>query len=127
MDLIDKEDVPRSEIGEQRRQIPLLLNRRPGSDANIDPHLVCDNPRKRGLPEPRRAVEQHMVERVSALFRRLDKNPQVFLHLVLADILRHRLRAERIFYVVVLLGHPRGKHSIFLKIQLCFTCPTSVV
>ena len=42
--------------------------------AQVHAHLARDDVRERGLAEPRRAEEQHVVERLLALARRLDED-----------------------------------------------------
>ena len=62
MNFVDKEDVPLVEICQQRRKVPRLFNGWPGSDADIDAHLLRNNTGQRCFSKSRRAVEQHMVQ-----------------------------------------------------------------
>lgn len=52
MDLIHKEDVVLAEVGQQRGQIPGFSMAGPGGDADIDPHLLRDDPASVVLPRP---------------------------------------------------------------------------
>ena len=87
MDLVHKEDVILVEVGEQRRQVPRLLNGGAGGDADVDPHLVGYDAREGGLAQARGAVEQDMVQGLTAHFGRLDEHLQVGLGLLLPDVL----------------------------------------
>src|SRR5262249_52296329 len=51
--------------------------------------------RQRGLAESRGAYEQHVVERLAALARRLDEHGEILARLRLADELRQHLRTQR--------------------------------
>ena len=64
MDLVHKENVVFAEIRQQGRQIAGLFDGRAGGDADVDSHLGGDDARQRGLAQARRAVEQHMVQRL---------------------------------------------------------------
>ncbi len=74
MDLIDEEHITFAEIRQQRGQVAGLFDRRAGCDAEVYPHLIGDDARKRCFAEARRAIEQHMVERFPAPTRRLYIN-----------------------------------------------------
>ena len=85
VDLVDEQHVALFEIGEQRREIAGLGDHRPRGGAEIDAELARDDLRQRGLAEPRRADEQHMVERLVARARRLDEHREIGARLLLAD------------------------------------------
>ena len=70
MDLVDEEDVPLLEAGEDRGHVALALERGPGDRANADAELLANDRRERRLPETRRAGEQDVVERLAASLRR---------------------------------------------------------
>ena len=86
MDLIHEQDVVLRQIGEQGGQIAGLFNGRTGGDADVDPHLVGDDVGQGGLAQTRRAVEQHVVQGLIAHLGGLDKDLQVALGLLLADV-----------------------------------------
>ena len=73
---------------------PLLLERRARGRAKRRAHFVGDHVGQRRLAEPRRPVEQHVVERLAARARRLDGDLEVVLDLVLADELAQPLRTQ---------------------------------
>jgi hypothetical protein len=77
VDFVHEEDIHIVQIGQQRRQIPRFFNGGAGSDAYIDAHLVGDHPGQRRFAQTRRAVEQDVIQRLAALFGRLDPNGQV--------------------------------------------------
>ena len=94
----EEEDSPMNRIGTDGglaetlesflcRQIAGLFNSRPGSNADVYAHLSGDDTRQGGLAQTRRAVKQHMVQRLRAAAGSLNKNREVFLGLALSDIL----------------------------------------
>ena len=76
--------------------------------------------RERRLAEARRAVQQHVVERLAALFRRRDKDGEVSLCLFLTNVFLKRFRAQRALLRVLAqesLGHDRLFINIGSKIN----------
>ena len=73
MDLVDEEHVARLERGEDRGDV-LALEPGAGDLPDADAELVADDLRKRGLAEARRPREQHVVERLTAGARRLERD-----------------------------------------------------
>ena len=69
VDLVDEQDVAILEVGEQRGEVARLGDHRAGGGAEADAHLARQDPGQRRLAEPRRAVEQDVVERFAAAFR----------------------------------------------------------
>jgi hypothetical protein len=53
--------------------------------AEAHAQFLGDDLGERGLAEPRRPVQQHVVERFAARLRRLDEHPQILADLFLAD------------------------------------------
>ena len=76
VDLVDEQDVAAAERGEDARQVALALERRARGHAHLGPQLVREQVRQRGLAEPGRPGEQHVVERLAALARRLRRRPR---------------------------------------------------
>ena len=64
-------------------------------------HFICNDSGERSLSESRRAVEKHMVEAVSALFRCVDIYPKSLLSLILTYVFFQSLRSETRFYSAV--------------------------
>ena len=95
MDLVDEQDVAILEVGEQRGEVARLGDHRARGRAEADAHLAREDLGQRRLAEPRRAVEQHMVERFAAALRGVDEHPQVLPRRLLADELVEGLRAKR--------------------------------
>ena len=65
VDLVDEEHVVGLEVGEHRGEVARALEHRPRSLAQVHAHLARDDVRERGLAEPRRAEEQHVIERLA--------------------------------------------------------------
>ena len=62
VDLIHEQNIILVEIGQQRRQITRFFNGRAGGDANIDAHFGGNNTRQCRFAQPRRAMQQHMIQ-----------------------------------------------------------------
>ena len=74
MDLIDKENIPLFEIGQQPGQIARLVKDRPGGHLQRSPHLVADNIGQRCLSQTRRPMQQDMIESLIPHLGRLNKD-----------------------------------------------------
>ena len=95
MNLVDEQHIVGLEIGEQRSEIARALQHRPRCLAQIDAQLVGDDVRQGRLAQPRRAEQQHVVERLSPLLRCLDENGKLTADLFLADVLVEGARPQR--------------------------------
>lgn len=85
MDLVDEQHVAFFEIGEQGSEIARFGNDRARGRAKADAHFARYDLRQRGLAEPRRAEQQHMIERLGPAPRRLDEHAQIVARRRLAD------------------------------------------
>src|SRR2546425_8583622 len=117
MDLVDEEDVAVLQVGEDRGERALVLDRRAGRRADVDTHLVRYDVGERRLPQPGRPCDQDVFDRLVAAARRRDQDLQVRLDAILADELGEATRAQapfEFFVVAALLGgddalaHPRS-------------------
>ena len=61
MDLVDKQHVPRGQVGKQGRQIPCMADGRAAGHPEVAPHLVGHDGRQGGFSQARRAVKQGVV------------------------------------------------------------------
>ena len=95
VDLVDEQDVAVLEVGQQRGEVARLGDDRAGGGAEADAHLARDDGGERRLAEARRAVEQHMVERLAAALGGADEHAQILARRLLADELVERARAKR--------------------------------
>src|SRR6185437_13156824 len=94
MDLVDEQDIALFEIGEKCGEIAGLGDHRTGRGTKTDAEFTRHYLRQRGLAEPRRADEQHVIERLTALARCFDEYRKVRTRLLLADEIRKRLRTH---------------------------------
>ena len=101
VDLVDEEHVALFEIGQLRREVAGLGDDRPRGRAEIDAELARHDLRQRGLAQPRRADEQHMVERVAARSRRVDEHLEIGPRRRLPGEIGERERPQRGLAVVV--------------------------
>ena len=61
VDLVDEEDIPFLKAGENRREVPRVLDRGAGGQAQGCAHLGCDNHRERRLTQSRRTRQEDVV------------------------------------------------------------------
>ncbi len=66
VDLVDEQHVAVVEVGEDRGEVTGAFERGAARDAQRDVELGGDDPRQRGLAEPRRAGEEEVVDRLPA-------------------------------------------------------------
>ena len=95
MDLVDEQHVVGFEVGEQRREIAGPLQHRSGGLPQVDAHLARDDVRQRGLAQPGRAEQQHVVEGFGAVSRGLDEDLQLAADFFLADVFVELLGTQR--------------------------------
>jgi hypothetical protein len=94
MNLIQKQHLPLPQVRQDRRQIALNLQRRPARLLKPHLQLIRNDRRQRRLAQPRRPEQQHMVQRLAARLRRLQRNRQLLLRLRLPDKLRQPRRPQ---------------------------------
>ena len=118
VDLVDEQHVAFFEIGEQRGEIAGLGDDRAGGRAEIDAELARHDLRQRRLAEPRRADEQHMVERLAAPLGGLDEDLEIGAHRRLADEIVERLRPQGLLGILAAFFRSdqagRQAHAAFL-------------
>ncbi len=95
VDLVHEQNVIFLQVGQQCRQITGLFDRRSGGDAHVHTHLVCDDGSHRRLAKTRRAVEQHVVERLTAQTCRINADLQIFFCFFLTGIILQQPWAQR--------------------------------
>ncbi len=95
VDLVDEQDVPLVERGQDRGQVPGPLDRRARRVADVDPELAGDDRGEGRLAEAGRAVEQDVVGRLLALARRRQQHREAGLDLALAEVLVEAPRPQR--------------------------------
>ena len=94
MDLIDKQHIVRFQIGQQRGQVARTFQHRAGRLPHIHLQFVTNNIGQRGLAQPGRAKQQHMIQRLLAIARRTDEDLHLLAHHLLAHIVGQHFRAN---------------------------------
>ena len=74
MYFVDKQQVPLLQVRQQGRQIAGPLDSRPRRNAQVDAQLVGDDAGHRRLAQPRRTVQQHVIQRFLPQLCRLNKD-----------------------------------------------------
>ena len=96
MDLVDEEDIAFLEVCEDGGEVAGPLDSGAAGGADGGAHLRREDVRERRLAQPRRTVEEVMVERLAALLRRLDGDGEDVLHALLAGEVAEPLRSQRL-------------------------------
>ena len=109
MDFVDEQHVALFEIGQKCGEIAGLGDHGAGGGAEANAEFARDDLRQRGLAETGGTDEQHMIERLAALARRLDEDRQIGARLRLADEFGQQLRAQR--GVADIVGAALGCHD----------------
>jgi hypothetical protein len=94
MNFVDEQHFTRLEVRQDAREIPGLLDHRPGRGANRHAKLVGNHVRQRGLAQPRRPIEQRVIERFAALARGGHRHFKLFANAILADVIVQAARPE---------------------------------
>ena len=95
VDLVDEEDVAVVEARQDRGEVTGVGDRRAAREPQRRAHLRGDDHRERGLAEPGRAGEQHVVGRPAPAAGRLEDQPQLVAYARLPDDLVERLGPQR--------------------------------
>ena len=84
MNLVDEEHIVLLQGGEDAGQVARLVKHGTAGNLESHPQFVGDDVAECGLAQSRRAVQQGMVERFTAVFGGLYKDLQVLHHLPLS-------------------------------------------
>ena len=95
---------PLTQFGQDPDEVGRLGQRRPGGDVGVRFHLVGDHVGQRRLAQPRRPVEQYMLDRLRPPVGGIDRDLQLADQLRLPDILVETLRPQGVVEVVLLLA-----------------------
>src|SRR5215469_13583214 len=94
VDFIEKENFFLFERCEDGGEVALAFEQRPGAGFDRNVELVGDDLRERGLAQARRTIKQHVIERLIAAARGVNRNLDVFLDPLLPDVLLEPTRAH---------------------------------
>ena len=89
VDLVDEQDVPLLQVGEDGGEVTRPLQRGPRGDAQNDAHLSGEDRCERRLAESGRSGEQHVVDGLPSGPGRLDEDVEALLEGLLADEVAH--------------------------------------
>ena len=100
VDLVDEQNVVRLETHEDSRKIAGFVKH--GSGSGLEPYaeFIGYDVGKSGLAQPRRAMEQGVVERFAAHSGGLHEHAEIVHNLVLAGEIVEAERTQRPLYVV---------------------------
>src|SRR5271170_2932668 len=103
VNFIQKEKILRLQRSEHRGQVAFFLQQRPRTDLDRRTHFIRQNLRQSRLAQPRRPIQQHVIQRLSARPRRFHRNLQIFFHPILSDVIRKLLGANARLHPRVLI------------------------
>src|ERR671924_1001372 len=123
VDLVDEQDVPLLEVGEDRREVAGPIERRSRRGAEPDAELVGEDAGERRLAQPGGPREQHVIDRLPAGTCAVDEEGQLLLDPLLPDELVEPPWAQRgveLAFLVTeghvdhpgLVGHARPLNSL---------------
>ena len=101
MDLVDEEHVVRLQVREEARKVGGLVQHRPAGDAEPHSHFLRDDVRQRGLSQAGRAMQQHVVQGLTALPGGLHEHLQVIGDRLLPRELRELARTQHLLQLLV--------------------------
>src|SRR6202521_258393 len=116
VNFIQEENFLFLERGQYRRQVAFALQQR--SRAGLDRHVqfVGNDLRERGFSQPRRPVEQHVVQRFAAAPRRIYGNLNILFDAFLPDVLVETLGADADFDARVFVKRLPRHNSLWLSL-----------
>ena len=113
VDFINEKHLAVAEIGEDRGQVALDLQRGAGGLLEGGAEFVGDDVGERSLAEPGRAVEQHVVERLAARLGGLDGYVKILFDFGLADEFLQALRPKLELKRGIVLNRRGGDEAVF--------------
>ena len=113
MDFVHKQHIPFLEIVKDGSHLPRLLNGRAAGHLHAASHLVGYDSGQGGLAQPRRAVEQHMVQRLIPVPGSLYIYFQGGFKLFLPHVILKTLRAQRCLYTLIFRRYICGYNPAF--------------
>src|SRR5579859_1705205 len=124
VDFVDEQHFARLQGRQDRGQVARVFDGRARGGAQADTHLNSDDVTERGFAQPRRAVQQDVIDRFVALARRFQQDAQIILDLLLPDIFRQAARAQTALDGLLFFTHLRRDeavaHMLLLLLKLVF-------
>ena len=111
MNLVDEEHLVLREVRQNAGQIARFLEHRSGRGPDRHPQLVADDVGEGRLAEPRRAVQQDVIEGLAALPGRGDGDFEVLAQPFLADVRIEAARAQAGLELIVVAQPGRADHA----------------
>ncbi len=101
MDLVNEEDVAWFEISEDRAEVTYFFDGRSRSHLDTDTHFFGDDVSKSCFPESCWTVEKHVINIFRAFLGGLNKDIEMALDLVLANIFSEILWPKGVIQVLI--------------------------
>src|SRR5205085_718262 len=113
VDLVEEQHLPALNVGEDGGEVALDRERRAGCLLKLYPQLVGDDAGQRGLAQSRRAIEQHVVQRLAARARRFNGHAEIFFDLRLPDEFLQQARPQLQFKRSIVFHRHGGDDPLF--------------
>src|SRR5262249_4060292 len=111
VDLIDEQHVARLERRQDRRDVALPFERRPGHLPDRNVELTADDLRERGLAQPRRPGAPHKIQPLTPPPPSVERDPELLLDALLTDELRQGGGAQGALELLFALLVENGSHD----------------
>jgi len=113
MDLVDEQNVAALHLREPVHQVAGLVDRRAAGDANRRPQLAGNDLGKRRLAQAWRAGQQHVLQRLLTLGRRLQGDAKLLDDFPLTDDFIKALGAKRFVESLLVRAHRTAADDAF--------------
>ncbi len=105
MNFINEEDITLFEVGQHGGQITGFFQHRAGCGLNGHTHFIGNDVGERGLAQPRRTKDQHMIQCLLATSRGGNEDFHLLPHSRLTNIVRKHTGTDRsILHFLILSG-----------------------
>jgi hypothetical protein len=124
MNLVNKKNIPRFEVGEDGSEISRPFQHRAGGGPDVDVEFLGNYIGNRSFAQARKAVDQNVIKGFMSCPCCLNKNLEVVLNPILADKLRKAQRSKADFEASLFFFFLSVEQSF---LHLLVRCPLSVV
>src|SRR4051812_25557353 len=115
MNLVDKKHVAMLQFRQNSRQVGGLGDGRSIGHVNLRANFVGNHVGQRGFAQPRRSVQEHVIDRLSAALGGADGDVQLADQRLLPDVLLETLRPQRVVKLCFFLTLRFGGDNSFSR------------
>ena len=104
MDLVDEEHIALVELGEDADEVGAFRQGRAVGDVDLGANFIGDDVSECGLSKSRRAVQQRVIDRLTALPGGLHRDAELADELFLADVLIEAGGTKRVVLTILVFA-----------------------